>query len=276
MRTSTVLRRQGVPARPEVSLPVRPADLPVPSTRLTEWLASRTRSWHPAVAMGMVAVGSFVVLVAAILVLGLVVRDVLGEGIVGRWDRDVSRWLADNRTPELNSASDVGSRLAGIAEVPIGMTLIIGAMFALRRPWWASLMLIGILLEGAQYVTVTYLFARTRPDVHRLEGLIPNDSFPSGHTAAAVVVYCGLAILVGALPLRPGRVRTTIRAAAWVVAILCVLTVATSRLYRGMHFVTDAVAGVAIGAGCLTIALLAVRVGQLVADARARPTTRPT
>jgi membrane-associated phospholipid phosphatase len=39
-----------------------------------------------------------------------------------------------------------------------------------------------------------------------------------------------------------------------------------------MHYVTDAIAGAFVGAGCLVVALMAIRVGQLVATRQARTT----
>ena len=50
---------------------------------------------------------------------------------------------------------------------------------------------------------------------------------------------------------------------------MLILTVATSRMYRGMHHPIDAFAGMLLGIGCLAVALVAVRVYGIVADRRA-------
>jgi undecaprenyl-diphosphatase len=90
-----------------------------------------------------------------------------------------------------------------------------------------------------------------------------NASYYSGHTAASVSVYCGLALLVTA------RIRSTaLSAAIWVVAIAIPLLVGLSRMYRGMHHPTDVAAGVLVGIGTLVVAVAAARVSGAAVDKR--------
>jgi undecaprenyl-diphosphatase len=71
----------------------------------------------------------------------------------------------------------------------------------------------------------------------------PTSSFPSGHTAAAVALYGCLALVV----LR--QLANRLVARAIVVLCCCVpVIVAVSRVYRGMHYLTDVIFG-AIGGG---------------------------
>jgi membrane-associated phospholipid phosphatase len=97
---------------------------------------------------------------------------------------------------------------------------------------------------------------RQRPAVPRLdpEHLPVNQSFPSGHVAASIVVYVGLALLITA-HLRHRGVRTLV----WVLGIALPLIVAASRMYRGMHHPIDAASGALMGLAALAIALFAVR-----------------
>lgn len=75
--------------------------------------------------------------------------------------------------------------------------------------------------------------AHAAPVAHLDAILPPTSSFPSGHTAAAVCLFGGIAVIV---------CRAT---AAWwrylvvALAVVLVLAVATSRLYRGAHYPTD-------------------------------------
>ena len=79
-------------------------------------------------------------------------------------------------------------------------------------------------------------------------------SFPSGHVAAAVVLYGLLAFLL------TRRMRSAAgRAAVWTVAVMVPFVVATSRLYREMHHFSDVVAGALIGLGALAVAALVAR-----------------
>ncbi len=61
----------------------------------------------------------------------------------------------------------------------------------------------------------SWVTPRDRPDVPRLEGLEPDASYPSGHTAASIAVYVGLALLATYLVKSRGA-----RIAIWTVAIL--------------------------------------------------------
>ncbi len=259
---ATAPARAGDPTVPR-HVPGTASGIPTPASGLAARLASRLAGWHPALAAAVVGVAGFVPLFLLSLLGGVLVRDVLSGSVVGDWDSEISRWFADRRTPALNTASYIGSQLAGIWEVPVGMAIAVGALFLLRHWRWGGVLLIGITLEGALYASITYVFSRERPAVPRLEDLIHNDSFPSGHTAAAMVMYGGIALVVAAAT----RKRAW-RALAWSAAVLVPPFVAWSRIYRGMHFMTDTFVGVLIGLGCLVVAMFATHVGGLVAERR--------
>jgi undecaprenyl-diphosphatase len=98
---------------------------------------------------------------------------------------------------------------------------------------------------------------RQRPQVHRLDQLPVDASYYSGHTAASVAVYCGLALLI------TSRIRSTgLRIACWAIAIAIPLLVAFSRMYRGMHHPTDVGAAMFVGIGTLVVALAAARAAK--------------
>jgi undecaprenyl-diphosphatase len=98
-----------------------------------------------------------------------------------------------------------------------------------------------------------------------LDSTPSTSSFPSGHIAATLALWCGTALIVN------GTVRNrVVRIVAWVVAILVSLTVAFARTYRGMHHATDVVAGALLGAGALAASAFAVRVVIAVGERRRR------
>jgi undecaprenyl-diphosphatase len=100
---------------------------------------------------------------------------------------------------------------------------------------------------------------RHRPEVHRLENLQVDASYPSGHTAASIAIYWGIALL---LTSRISNV--TARICIWTVAALIPLYVAFSRMYRGMHHPLDIAGGVVVGIA----ALLAIVLVSRAADVR--------
>jgi membrane-associated phospholipid phosphatase len=99
--------------------------------------------------------------------------------------------------------------------------------------------------------------------VPHLEHLINSDSYPSGHTAAAMALYGSLCVIVWSMT-RNRFWRSLFLGLAFVVPLI----VATSRLYRGMHNVTDTVCGMLIGAGCIVVGYVAVRAGLAAAHRR--------
>ncbi len=118
----------------------------------------------------------------------------------------------------------------------------------------AGFVLFALAVESAAYRTTTLVIHRNRPPVHRLEQLPVNASYPSGHTAASIAVYCGLALLItsriaGRLP----------RIAIWAVAIAIPVFVALSRMYRGMHHPLDVLGGAAIGIATIAAIVLVCR-----------------
>ena len=104
---------------------------------------------------------------------------------------------------------------------------------------------------------------RHRPNVHRLDNLPVNASYPSGHTAASVAVYSGLVFLITSR-----FTNSTGRALAWTFAILMTTFVAFSRMYRGMHHPIDVIAGVLVGIGAIALLLFACRAAGAAAEAR--------
>jgi len=132
---------------------------------------------------------------------------------------------------------------------------------AFRRRWRvAAFILTAIAVEAATYRVATLAIDRQRPHVGRLDDLPVSDSFYSGHTAASVAVYCGIALLL------TSWVRSrALRAVIWLVAIAIPLLVGLARMYRGMHHPTDVTAGLLIGIGCILVALTAARVAGAAA-----------
>lgn len=175
---------------------------------------------------------AWIVLLLGVLTIGWVLTHPL-ESTVDPWDDGVERWIADRRTPTLDFLAAWGSHLA---DTIVGV--IVAAVAALvlwrtqhsRRPLaYFTVLVAGTLVL---YLIVTALITRDRPPVKILDpGLVPDHSFPSGHVATSIVVYCALAIYLARTI--PGSLRWS-----WPL-FLAPLIVAPSRLYEGAHHPTD-------------------------------------
>jgi undecaprenyl-diphosphatase len=106
----------------------------------------------------------------------------------------------------------------------------------------------SIVGELVIFLATTTVVPQRRPTVPKLDPAPPTSSYPSGHTAAAVCLYGCLAILL--LWLYAGRPGARIVACL----LFCVpVFVAVSRVYRGMHYPSDVLAGALLGAMWLSL-----------------------
>jgi membrane-associated phospholipid phosphatase len=237
---------------------------------IAERFSQRIGTERPAVVFLAAVVLGYAALVAFMVTAGFVLTKLLlAISRFASWDEGINEWLADHRNPTLEHLSWIGSTLAGGLVIPV----VVGAFliaFLFRRHWrLAAFVLFVIGVESGAYRATTLVVHRDRPTVHRLESLPVDASFPSGHTAAALALYGGLLLLLIA---RVRRLSVTLVASALIIVIP--LFVAWARMYRGMHHLTDSVAGVLLGLGALIVTVFAARVAGAAAnsrDGRARP-----
>ncbi len=199
---------------------------------------------------------AFVAMTAVWTLAGIAVVEWFEPSALGEAEADLSLWLEDQRTTGWDDVATVAS-VPSNTPVKIGLIAVLGVAFplALRR-WhdWAFL-LGALVLEVSVYGLSSYLVGRPRPPVERLASA-PTESFPSGHVAAATTFYIGLALIVSW-----HTTNRTARTTAWLVGALIPIGMCLSRLYLGMHYVSDVVAGLALGAVSLVVALHIARDG---------------
>lgn len=196
-----------------------------------------------------VLIVSALILFVVLLLVGFAISRYLGDDALGRFDRSLARTFARNRNPDLNETTGILTYLAETTTVvAAGILLFIGARLLWKR-WGESLLVLAALAgEVIIFLGLTALIDRNRPKVRHLDAAPPTSSFPSGHVAAAVVLY-GVVALIASRHLRSRAWKTVLWLAAFVVPVV----VAMARMYRGMHFFTDVVAGGTLGAIWLTV-----------------------
>ena len=227
-------------------------------------LARRSRSHRPFVSGAAVVTAGYVVMTAILIGLGLLLTRTTIDGPVGRWDASLSRWFAEHRTPRFDQLTEWGSWLGDTFTV-VGVAAVAVVVLAIGRRWAHIAFLVGaLLIEVTSFLTTTFLIDRERPTVPHLDEGPPTSSFPSGHFAASIVLYVGLALITTSL------IRNKIvRALVWVAAVALPIAVGTSRLYRGMHHPTDMIGSLIGACGCLVFALIATRTGVAVSESNA-------
>ncbi len=150
---------------------------------------------------------------------------------------NVHAYASPQLTRLMFAVSFMGS--AGLI-VSAGIAFALFAHFRWRRgAIWLLVTLVGAFVLD---LTLKFAFHRARPT--SFFGPIPKTySFPSGHSLFS---FCFYGVLAGLLA---GRARSIpLRILIWTIAAVLVLAIGTSRIYLGVHYPSDVVAGYLVGA----------------------------
>lgn len=152
---------------------------------------------------------------------------------------------------------------------PVGLFVVVLAavarMVAQRRFRWVAYLVVTAGGGGLLNLALKAIFERQRPDLAEALRHATGHSFPSGHAMGAMVVF-------GALTYLALRVLGTWKAksAAIAVAIGVILAISSSRIYLGVHWISDIVAGMAAGLVWVLATTLAYETVRRVRAVRSR------
>lgn len=123
------------------------------------------------------------------------------------------------------------------------LTVIVVAFLLVSRRYANAALVTCAIAGGALLNTLLKIgFARPRPDLVDHLVAVQSMSFPSGHAAASAITY----LTLGALLARTER-RPTVRAYIFAVAVFLTLLIGVSRVFLGVHYPTDVLAGWCVG-----------------------------
>jgi undecaprenyl-diphosphatase len=200
-----------------------------------------------------IVVIGYLVMTIVLLGVGALLTHAL-SGSVGRWDEHVNEHFARQRSAAWNDITRVAT--SGFNTVPVVATaaLVVGFLTIRRHFREAIFLALALVVEITTFLSVTFVVGRPRPDVPRLNSTPSTSSFPSGHTAAATVLFVGIAVIVVCC-----TSNLFARFASSVVAAIVVCAVGFARVYRGLHHPTDVFVGALFGLACLVVAGWAIR-----------------
>jgi undecaprenyl-diphosphatase len=203
--------------------------------------------------------------VAVILVAGLALTAWVGDGfldlaelvqarssLLQQTDTRIHDWTISERSADATLFFVTMSTIGG----PAGMTVIAAAAgigLAIRRRWrW--LIYLAVTAGGGALIDfeLKRYFARARPAVAEMLRQAQGYSFPSGHAMGSTVVLGALAYLT----IRAST-RWRWKAAAQALAMTLVVSIAASRVYLGVHWLSDVGAGITAGAAWVTVTTVA-------------------
>jgi len=192
------------------------------------------------------------VLVAAnVTLFALIAEDLLEGGGLISHDEAVLTWFVDHRTDRLISAAKLVSTLGGFVSLSIAAVLI--GFWLWRRGWHLGLAvapLTSLVLASLAATAAKGLFGRERPPVTVHVTTVTLAAFPSGHATDAAAFFLAASLT---LAIAVARRRST-QVVLIVTGLLLAAVVGLSRLVLGVHWLSDVVAGWALGAAfALTI-----------------------
>lgn len=178
-------------------------------------------------------------ILAIIFALGFgLMATLVSEHKIARFDHVISRYVQSFRTPVLTTVMK-GFTFIGTTPVVIVITLVILFMLLFVFKHRAEALLVFSIILGSSIIfeVLKHLFHRQRPTLHRLIEAT-GYSFPSGHSTEAFALY-GILAFISWRHLKTPIARTLMIFFASVM----ILAIGTSRIYLGVHFPSDVLAG---------------------------------
>jgi undecaprenyl-diphosphatase len=189
---------------------------------------------------GLLLLGALLIAVTALFVFGWLAEEML-EGDTQKFDTFVQTAIHQHATPGLTRLMQGFSFLGSVTTVSILCVVAICVFLYIRRARMA--VLLGITMGGMAALDVALKLAFHRPRPVAFFGPTPSSySFPSGHAFGALCFYGVLAAILAA--------RARGRGAKWCIwagAVFLIGMIGFSRIYLGVHYPSDVIAGYCAG-----------------------------
>jgi membrane-associated phospholipid phosphatase len=207
----------------------------------------------PERAMGLRFGAGLVTILLAALAFGIVAEDVVTGATITRLDVHIAAWFHAHATPGFTRAMLLLTHGNGLVGTSV-MAALLAVWFARRKAtYWLLVTLVAVPGGIVLNIVLKGMFQRARPSFDDPLLTLATYSFPSGHTAAATVFYGLLACYV----VTHAR-RGAVRALAVPCAAVLIALVALSRMYLGVHYLSDVLAALAEGCAWLATCMLAI------------------
>ena len=188
----------------------------------------------------------------SILSFAAIVDSLSEKGTFFQLDLRINTYLIREANPGLTGFLGIITYLGSIYLV-VMVAVIVGVILLIRKNWWCLLSLFLAIGIGQAVVNIIKVaFRRPRPET---EMYVFSYSFPSGHTFSATVIY-GFCIYLTFRFIRNATVK-------WIVSALLsllILLIGFSRVYLGVHWFSDALAGYVTGLAWLLFCVFFAKV----------------
>ncbi len=189
----------------------------------------------PVPAMHTAILASLAVAVAALLLFSWLANEVFA-GHARRFDDFVRAWVHQYASPPLTTFMTAISLFGALG---LAFVFAIALAIFLRLHWRRAAIWLAVTIAGGLVLEIALKNLYHRPRPEPFFGTLPHSySFPSGH---ALMSFCLYGVLAGLLS---RRLRSrALRIVVWIVAAVLIVTIGLSRIYLGVHYPTDVLAG---------------------------------
>jgi membrane-associated phospholipid phosphatase len=205
----------------------------------------------PAVATGFALTAAMVVAIGGGVLFGALAYLTRTNSTLTKIDNSVARWGNSHASALSMHALNVVTQLGGIYAIMVLCVVLAVAETIRERNVWVIPFIVAV-MGGNETLTLTVkqLADRLRPTFNPAAATL-GPSFPSGHSATAAAFYAAAALLLGR---RRGRAA---RAALTGLAVGIAVAVAASRVLLDVHWLSDVIAGLALGWGWFAVCAIA-------------------
>jgi membrane-associated phospholipid phosphatase len=197
-------------------------------------------------AAGILVVEGLVGLIVSLVILGSIAEGVRDQEVFAL-DTWATPYLHGIASPALDALMNALTTMGSSMIIVPVFVLVMAGLFWKRR--YGSALFLGVASGGALVLngTMKLFFQRPRPQLPWAQ-VLPDYSFPSGHTMNGVVFYIALAVIAWSIfGRRFGLVSLAL-------AVVLAIGIGVSRIYLGYHYLTDVVGGLLAGIAWLLIA----------------------
>ena len=206
-------------------------------------------------AVGISLVAGLLFSATIVIVFGLLAREVFLTARAGPLDSEITLFVRGLHTPTRDNLALVATFFGGHLFLIPATLLMVVVLRGMGHPTSALLFFASVAGGFVLNALLKISFHRARPDLWPALVSEHTFSFPSGHAAMSTVFYGGLAAVVFHL-----TDRVVPRVSAVLLALIAIVTIAGTRVYLGVHWTTDVVAGFVVGVFWVAVSAIATEI----------------
>ncbi|WP_186628263.1 phosphatase PAP2 family protein [Rhodococcus sp. BP22] len=181
----------------------------------------------------------------AVLVLAIAVHS---NGALTGADAPTAQWFVDHRNSTLDHLAIAITTAGGPPETAaLGILIAVALIWRTKRYGPAVILLATVATASILCTALKLIVGRDRPPLSMQLILETDHSFPSGHVTGSGALLMMIALIASA------RRPTAVRALLLAIALALTVVVACTRMYLGVHWLTDVCAGALIAAAMVTL-----------------------